>query len=44
MERTGVTLEKVLERYQVRGVSELTTAMYKDALSGLRKTGNRTAA
>ena len=44
MERTGVTLEKVLERYQVRGVSELTTAMYKDALSGLRKTGDRTAA
>ena len=44
MERTGVTLEKVLERYQVRGVSELTTAMYKDALSGLRKTGARTAA
>lgn len=44
MERTGVTLEMVLERYQVRGVSELTTAMYKDALSGLRKTGDRTAA
>ena len=44
MKRTGVTLEKVLERYQVRGVSEMTAAMYRDALSGLRKTGDRTVA
>ena len=44
LERTGVTLEKVLERYQVRGVSEMTTAMYKDALSGLRRSKDRTAA
>ena len=44
LERTGVTLEKVLERYQVRGVSEMTTAMYKDALSGLRRSKDWTAA
>ncbi len=44
MKRTGVTLEKVLERYQIRGVSEMTAAMYRDALSGLRKTGDRTVA
>ena len=44
LERTGVTLEKVLERYHIRGVSEMTTAMYKDALSGLRKSKDKTAA
>ena len=43
LERTGVALEKVLERYHIRGVSEMTTAMYNDALKGLRKSKDRAA-
>jgi len=37
MERTGVALEKVLGRYGIHDVGQMTPEMYKDALSGLRK-------
>lgn len=44
LERTGVALEAVLERYHIRGVEEMTPAMYQDAMSGLKKSKDRKAA
>ena len=44
LQRTGVALEKVLERYHIRGVTEMTTAMYQDAISGLKKSKDKKAA
>lgn len=38
MERTGVALETVLKRYRIQNVDQMTQAMYRDALSGLKKT------
>lgn len=36
--RTGVTMEEVLKRYQIQDISEMTGEMYRDAITGLRKT------
>ena len=37
LQRTGVALEAVLARYQIQHVNEMTSEMYRDALSGLKK-------
>ena len=37
LQRTGVALEAVLARYQIRDIHEMTPGMYQDALSGLKK-------
>ena len=44
LQRTGVALEAVLERYQIRSVEEMTPAMYQDAMSGLKKSKDWEAA
>lgn len=42
--RTGVALEAVLGRYRIGDPKELTPEMYRDAMSGLKKSKSRTAA
>lgn len=44
LERTGVPIEKVLERYHVRDASQLTLPMYTNAMNSLKKTSSRKAA
>lgn len=44
MERTGVALQTVLSRYQIQDVGQMTPEMYKDALSGLKRTKDAVAA
>lgn len=44
LRRTGVMLENVLERYQIRDVGELTPEIYRKAMNGLRRTKTREAA
>lgn len=44
LERTGVALEKVLERYHVQEVGQLTRPMYTHAMNSLKKTGTKQAA
>ena len=44
LERTGVALEAVLERYRIGNPKELTPEMYQDAMNGLKKSKSRTAA
>lgn len=44
LKRTGVLLESVLERYQIRDVGELTPEIYRKAMNGLRRTKTREAA
>ena len=38
LERTGITLETVLERYKIQDISQMTPEIYSKALNGLRKT------
>ena len=44
LERTGVALEAVLERYNVKEPEQMTHEIFTKALSGLRKTKDREAA
>ena len=44
LERTGVDMKTVLERYHVKDEKEMTPDIYEKALSGLKKTGSRKAA
>ena len=44
LERTGVALEAVLERYRIGNPKELTPEMDQDAMNGLKKSKSRTAA
>lgn len=43
LERTGVALQAVLERYHIRSIKEMTPDMYRDALSGLKKSRSKAA-
>lgn len=44
MDRTGVALETVLKRYQIKTTEEMTPEMYRDAISGLKKSRSVKAA
>lgn len=44
LERTGLELKTVLERYQLRDISEMTPEIYRNALSSLKKTRSKDAA
>lgn len=44
LERTGISIETVLERYHVRDTSQLTMPMYTNAMNSLKKTSSRKAA
>ena len=43
LERTGVALEAVLERYHIHDIREMTSEMYQDAMKGLKKSKSRAA-
>lgn len=43
LERTGVALDTVLARYGVKSISEMSDAVYKKALSGLKVTKSKAA-
>ena len=43
LERTGVALEAVLERYHIHDIREMTSDMYQDAMKGLKKSKSRAA-
>lgn len=42
--RTGVAMETVLQRYQIRDVSQMTPELYKKALDGLKRSKPKQAA
>lgn len=44
MKRTGVALETVLKRYRIQDVGQMTPDMYRDALSGLKRSKDAKAA
>lgn len=44
LERTGVSLEAVLERYSLKELGEMTQEIYKKAVSGLKRTKPKEAA
>ena len=44
LERTGVPLERVLERYRLADISQMTPEHYRDAMNGLKRTPSQTAA
>ena len=44
LERTGIRMETILERYGIQDVSQMTADTYNRALNGLRKTKTRGAA
>ena len=44
LERTGVPLERVLERYQLEDIRQMTPEQYQDAMNGLKRTPSRAAA
>ncbi len=44
LERTGLSLETVLDRYNLRDIDGLTPELYRNALSGLKKTRSKDAA
>lgn len=44
LERTGILMEKVLERYGIQDFGQMTQDMYKKALNGLKKTKTKSAA
>ncbi len=44
LERTGIAMEAVLERYQIKEAGQMTPEIYKKALSGLKKTKPKEAA
>ncbi len=39
--RTGISLDKVLERYGLTGVEQMTQEAYEDAMKGLKKSASR---
>lgn len=41
LERTGIRMETILERYKIQDVSQMTADTYNRALNGLRKTKTR---
>lgn len=43
LERTGVALDAVLQRYQVASVEEMTKEVYASAMNSLKKTKDRVA-
>lgn len=43
LERTGVSLETVLQRYQISELGKMTPKMYQNAISGLRKSKDKAA-
>lgn len=43
LERTGVALDAVLERYGVASIPEMTDTMYRKAVSGLKRTKSKAA-
>ena len=44
LDRTGVALEKVLERYHLADITQMTAEQYRDAMTGLKRSQSRTAA
>lgn len=44
LERTGVALETVLARYNLKETEQMSDEIYKSAMNGLRKSKNRSAA
>lgn len=44
LNRTGVTLEAVLERYQIKKLEDMTPELYEKALKGLKRTKTKEAA
>lgn len=44
LERTGIRMETILERYKIQDVSQMTADTYNRALNGLRKTKTKGAA
>lgn len=44
LDRTGVPLEKVLERYHLADITQMTAEQYRDAMTGLKRSQSRTAA
>ena len=44
LERTGVDIGSVLERYRIKEVSEMTGTIYKNAMASLKRTKAKTAA
>lgn len=44
LDRTGVPLEKVLERYHLTDITQMTAEQYRDAMTGLKRSQSRTAA
>ena len=44
LDRTGVPLEKVLERYHLADITQMTAEQYRDAMIGLKRSQSRTAA
>ena len=37
LDRTGIPLEMVLDRYQIKDIGEMRPEQYRDALTGLRR-------
>lgn len=44
LQRTGVPMEEVLKRYNISDINKMTEEMYRDAITGLRKTKSAQAA
>ncbi len=44
LDRTGVALEKVLKRYHLADITQMTAEQYRDAMTGLKRSQSRTAA
>ena len=43
LDRTGVTIEAVMERYQIKRLEDMTPEIYEKALQGLKKTKTKAA-
>ena len=43
LDRTGVTIEAVMERYQIKRIEDMTLEIYEKALQGLKKTKTKAA-
>lgn len=43
LERTGVNIRAVLERYEISSIDEMTAAVYKNAMNDLKKTADKAA-
>lgn len=44
LERTGVSLDQVLERYRISSVEQMTESIYTSAMKDLKKSKNRRSA